>query len=366
MLPATREVPLPRFQGVCMPLVLYICAAFMWYILLHPYPVTVFMAACLSCALFPLHQRIQRRIPGWRGLAAYVAVLCTMISVPISVLVLLVVPQAAAGLSMLQRLRENNFQMPPSWLESWEQLKVKLSVIPGFESMLHDLTQNLESGLSNTIGTLISGGVGLVGSTITAIWLVFLFMTLTVLCSVYAQRIFAMTVALTRMPADMVDRFVKAIRGALRGVLLGVVLVALAQGLLCGVGFAVAGVKQPAFWGLLATLVAPIPVVGTALVWMPLCVMLWFSGATFAAVGLSLWGTLAVAGVDNILRPLFLKQGINAPLFVLVLAILCGMASFGPVGLIAGPVAVAFAIQAVQEADALHRLKANAHPRESD
>ena len=341
-----------------MPLILYLCAAVAWWLLLYPYPVTVFMAACLSCALFPLFQRIQKRLPGARGLCAYVAAVALMIALPISVLVLLVVPQAAAGLHMLQKLKEDNFQVPPSWLEYWEQLKVKLSAIPGFETLLNDLTQNVEAMVSKTIGTLISGGVGLVGSTLSALWLIFLFLTLTVLCTAYAERLYSVSAALARMPEGMLDRFITAIRGALRGVLLGVVLVALAQGLLCGVGFAMAGVKQPAFWGLLATLVAPIPVVGTALVWLPLCLMLWFTGSTFAAVGLALWGMLAVAGVDNVLRPLFLKQGINAPIFVLVLAILCGLASFGPVGLIAGPVAVAFAIQAVKEADTLRGVPA--------
>ena len=125
---------------------------------------------------------------------------------------------------------------------------------------------------------------------------------------------------------------------------------AIAQGVLCGIGFAVAGIKQPAFWGLLATVVAPIPFVGTALVWGPLCLSLWFSGATMPAVGLALWGTLAVTSVDNILRPLFLQQGINAPFFVLIVAILCGLGSFGPMGLIIGPVLLAIAMQAVEEA----------------
>ena len=74
-----------------------------------------------------------------------------------------------------------------------------------------------------------------------------------------------------------------------------------------------------------------------------------------AAVGLALWGMLAVAGVDNVLRPLFLRQGIKAPFFVLILAILCGLASFGPVGLIAGPVLLAFAMQAVEEANYFYR-----------
>lgn len=153
----------------------------------------------------------------------------------------------------------------------------------------------------------------------------------------------------------MLRRFTLTIHKALRAIMLGIVLVALAQGVLCGIGFSVAGVKQPAFWGMLATLVAPIPMVGTALVWLPLCLSLWFTGKTMAAVGLALWGMLAVAGVDNVLRPLFLRQGINAPFFVLIIAILCGLASFGPVGLIAGPVLLAFAMQAVEEGNRIYQ-----------
>lgn len=337
-----------------MSVLLYICAAIAWLLLLYKYPVTVFMAACVSCALYPMYCRIKSHCPVGMGVTCYALALFLMILLPCSVLVLLVVPQATAGYHMLQRLRAANFQMPAAWMEYWETLKTKLSIIPGFDSMIHDITQNFDSVLAKSISTAVSGGVGLVGSTFSALWLFFLFFTLSVLCTSYAQRLHDLTAAITRLPLPMMDRFLLAIRGALRGVLLGVVLVALAQGLLCGVGFAAAGINQPAFWGMLATLVAPIPLVGTALVWLPLCVMLWFTGSTLAAAGLCIWGIVAVAGIDNLLRPLFLKKGINAPLFVLVLAILCGLASFGAVGLVAGPVLVAFAIQAIHEADALN------------
>lgn len=131
--------------------------------------------------------------------------------------------------------------------------------------------------------------------------------------------------------------------------MLGIVFVALVQGALCGIGFAVAGVNQPAFWGMLATLVAPIPAFGTALVWLPLCISLWFSGKTMAAICLALWGGLFISGVDNVLRPFFLRQGINASFFVLILSILCGLSVFGGVGLIAGPVLLAIAVQAYEE-----------------
>lgn len=336
-----------------MPIILYVAATLAWGILLWPYPFTVFMSVCLSCVTYPLFQNLQGRFSAGKALGIYIAGLCLAIIVPLAVLALLVAPQASAGLSTLQKMRETNFTLPLAWQEYFLDLKVSLSAIPGVEKILHDLQQNFDSMLSQTIGTIVSGGFGIVGSTFTALWLMFLFVTLTVLSTAYAPHLRNVCLVIFRMPAAMFDRFVVAVRGALRGVILGIVLVALAQGFLCGIAFGVAGIKQPAFWGLLATFVAPIPIVGTALVWIPLCLTLWFTGSTFAAVGLALWGTVAVAGVDNILRPLFLKQGINAPLFVLVLSILCGMASFGPVGLILGPVLIAFAMQAVKEGETL-------------
>jgi predicted PurR-regulated permease PerM len=237
-----------------------------------------------------------------------------------------------------------------------------LSFIPGLEVWLQDLGSNIEQSLGEVVRALVSGGFGFLGGTMTVFWTLFLFVTFSAFGVAYAGRFRAMVLALTRLPEDMFDRFVLGIRAALRGVIMGIVLVPLAQGILCGFAFYVAGVPQPAFWGLLATFVAPIPVIGTAVVWGPLCIVLWFSGSMGAAIGLAIWCLVAVAGVDNILRPLFLQRGINAPLFVLVLAILCGLATFGPVGLVAGPVLVAFAMQAVREADRLQQPSPPASP----
>ncbi len=338
-------------------LILYAAAALAWALLLWPYPKTAFMAACVSCAFFPFFRRLQRHFPGWRGIALYMAAMVSSMLIPFSIIVGLVVPQAAAGIAMFKTLRDNNFQLPAHWVDRLDILGEKLSIIPGIEPMLQEITQDFESILSEMTGTIIGTGVSFVGSTLTVLWLLFLFVVLSTFCSVYAQRIFTVSCVLLRMPKAMLLRFIHALRGALRGVLLGVLMVALAQGTLCGIGFAFAGVKQPAFWGMLATMVAPIPVVGTAVVWVPLCFMLWFTGSTFEAIGLAAWGMMAVGGIDNILRPLFLQQNINAPLFLLVLAILCGLASFGSIGLIAGPLLVSFAIHAVKEADTLYQSR---------
>lgn len=357
-----------------LPRLLYVVAGVSCLILVWPNPATLFLSACFSCLTLPIYRHLQVKGAAWRksllrkpshspatralgGLArimpitAYTLFILAAFLTPIAALVLLVSPQAVAGLNKLRELRESNFQMPEHWVEYLTHAREALAEYPTIEKAFNDTINNLDSMITDAVGMLVSRGFGIVGSTMTAIWLTFLFLMLTILFTRYARLIRKITGRVLRLPYHILGRFILAIHKALKGIMLGIVLVALVQGALCGIGFAVAGVNQPAFWGLLATIAAPIPTIGTALVWFPLCVTLWFTGKTVAAIGLALWGALFVSGVDNVLRPFFLRQGIKAPFFVLILVILCGLSSLGAVGLIAAPVLLAIAMQAIEEAN---------------
>lgn len=362
-----------------LPRLLYLLGVLAWLLLLWRNTTTIFMAASLSCLSLPLYRKFQRRGHLWirkleRGesvkgrprtlslaicqripLIGYIAVLLFCLLVPVATLALLVSPQATAGFARLRELQSNNFQLPPEWVANIQQWRQSLADYPRIEKMFNEFLQNLSILFDDAMNLLFTRGVDFLGGTMTVLWTGFLFFTLTVIFTVYARPSRKIAGRILHLPQDMLGRFIQAIRRALQGILLGVVLVAFAQGVLCGIAFAIAGVHQPAFWGLLATLVAPIPTVGTALVWVPLCLSLWFTGKTVTAVGLALWCAVVVAGVDSVLRPLFLRQGIKAPFFVLILAILCGVANFGPQGLIAGPVLLAFALQAVEEGHRYYR-----------
>lgn len=359
-----------------LPRLLYLLAALAWLLLLWPNPVTTFLAACFSCLTFPFYHHLRKSIGRWRArlekkprtlanrillgsagcypLVIYMAAILLALFIPIAALISLVSPQAAAGLDRLRQLQANNFQLPPSWVEYFQHLRSALSEYPAIEKLVDEFIINIDTFFGNTVSILVSRSFDFLGGTMTVFWTTFLFFTLTGLFTVYARLIRKTVCRLFLLPPDLVLRFVMAIHKALKAIMLGIVLVAAAQGFLCGIGFAVAGVNQPAFWGMLATLVAPIPAVGTAIVWLPLCISMWFSGNGISAIGLCLWGSFAVAGIDNVLRPLFLKQGIRAPFMVLILVILCGLASFGAVGLIAGPVLLAFSLQAIEEGNNLY------------
>lgn len=360
-----------------LPRLLYIIAALSGILLVWVNPLTVFLAACFSCLTLPIFRKFRKKAEQWRKtiehqprdrrhsllyrlshhfpIAAYAIFLITAFFTPFLILALLVSPQAASGLARLRELQDAKLSIPPHWQEYLESLRTSIKHIPFLEKALDDLINNFNTFFTDAVGMLVSRSFGFVGSTLNLLWLVFLFLMLTILFTRYASLIRKVTARILQLPHSMLSRFILAIHRALKGIMLGVVLVALVQGILCGIGFAVAGVNQPAFWGLLATIVAPIPMVGTALVWGPLSISLWFGDNSMAAVGLVIWGAIFVAGVDNVLRPFFLRQGIKAPFFVLILVILCGLNSFGPVGLIGGPVLLAIAMQSIEEANRYYR-----------
>lgn len=363
-----------------LPRILYLLGALAWMLLLWPNQVTIFMAACLSCLTLPFYRALRLRTLQFRrkleaqpalgrmeryALAVsrhfpiffYIFILLLCFLIPVAALVYLVAPQAVAGLARLRELQANNFQLPPDLLEYIHQARNYIAEYPRLEKIIDEATTNLNTIFTDAVGILVSRSFDFVGGTMSVLWTIFLFFTLAVIFSVYSTLLGKLTCRVLHIPYDLLGHFVLVTHKALRAIMLGIVFVALVQGALCGVAFAVAGINAPAFWGMLATLVAPIPMVGTAIVWLPLCISLWFSGQVMPAIMLALWGAIVVAGIDNVLRPLFLQQGIKAPFFVLILAMLCGLNAFGAAGLIAGPILLALAIQFVEEGNYYYRQR---------
>ena len=320
-----------------------------WVFLLWPFPITTFMATCMACVTYPAYRKLHRKMsPSW-AMTTYTVGLAAITILPIATVVSLVTPQAVAGLKILDGLRDSGWIHSPEAQAWFASVDAWLKNLPGLEGGLDQLASTA-AGLAGTAArTVLAGGVGIAGGAFQAVLVLFLFVMITMMCVTRADLIHEFACRLTQWPAEVIDRFVSTIRKAIFGVLVGVVFVALIQGFLCGVGFAIAEVPQPAFWGLIAAFEAPIPFVGTALVWLPVCIWLWLTGSTVACIGLAIWCALVVAGVDNLLRPFFLKTGIDASVVTLILSILCGLAAFGPVGVFAGPVLVAVAIQAGNE-----------------
>jgi predicted PurR-regulated permease PerM len=128
-----------------------------------------------------------------------------------------------------------------------------------------------------------------------------------------------------------------------RSVVLAVLVSAAVQGLLTGVGLYLAGFQSFFLLTLLAMLLAMVPFVGAAAVWVPASLWLFFhDGRVLAAVLLALYGALIVSMVDNVIKPLILHGGSNIHPLLALLSVLGGVQALGPIGIFVGPMVVAF------------------------
>jgi predicted PurR-regulated permease PerM len=134
----------------------------------------------------------------------------------------------------------------------------------------------------------------------------------------------------------------KKLEQAVYSIVGGSLVVSVIQGILTGIGFAIFHVPDPTVWGSIAAVAALIPGVGTSLVLVPGILYLFFTGSTGYAIGLLIWGLLAVGLIDNLLGPILVNRGIRIHPFVILLSVLGGLAFFGFVGFILGPLILAF------------------------
>ncbi|RMF45281.1 MAG: AI-2E family transporter [Planctomycetota bacterium] len=127
-----------------------------------------------------------------------------------------------------------------------------------------------------------------------------------------------------------------------RAVVLATVLSAISQGLVAGVGYYFAGLDYWLLLMMLTGLFAMVPFVGPAIVWVPVALYVGlYEGNMTAAIGLAVWGTLAVGSIDNVVK-IYALQGQSRlhPLLAL-LSVLGGIQALGPIGIVIGPMAVA-------------------------
>src|SRR3989344_1435064 len=142
---------------------------------------------------------------------------------------------------------------------------------------------------------------------------------------------------------------------ATNSVIKGNLIIVLIQGAMAALGFFLFGVPSPVLWGAVAAVAAVIPGFGTALVVAPAIIYLLFNGETSSAIGLFIWGLTAVGLVDNILGPKLVERGMKIHPFLILLSILGGLALFGPLGFLFGPLVLSLFFALSEIYSAMHK-----------
>jgi predicted PurR-regulated permease PerM len=136
---------------------------------------------------------------------------------------------------------------------------------------------------------------------------------------------------------ELADRFTTVVRATVKGS----VVVALVQGALGGLALWLLGIHAPVLWAALMAVLSLLPAVGTGLVWGPIAIYLFVTGAVWKGIGLALYGAVVIGSVDNVLRPVLVGKETQMPDYIVLFSTLGGLAVFGVNGIIIGPMIAA-------------------------
>lgn len=136
----------------------------------------------------------------------------------------------------------------------------------------------------------------------------------------------------------LAQKFTAVVRATVKGNMV----VAIVQGTLGGIIFALLGIGGALLWGVLMAFLSLIPAVGTGLVWAPVAIYLFATGATIKGGILVFCGVFVIGLVDNFLRPILVGRDTQMPDYMVLISTLGGLELFGMSGIIVGPVIAAF------------------------
>jgi predicted PurR-regulated permease PerM len=320
--------------------------AMVCYRIFSPFVALMAWSTILAVTLYPAHQKLARRMGGKQGLSATVLVLACilLIGVPTA---LLMVSLGDSLQSLVAQVRGGTLKIPaPSssvaeWPvvgkkvhDLWSQAYTDLpALVQSMQPQIRDMARQALQVVASIAGAMLLFLFSFIVAGIIMAW-----------GQSGARAIRAIFVRLVGIRLG--DELAHLSTATIRAVALGVLGVAFIQAIVVGLVMMVAGVP---FAGLLAlaVLVIGIVQVPALLVTVPVIVYIWVSGAYPTAPAITYSVLLLIAGtLDNFLKPLLLGRGVDAPMAVILLGALGGLASTGLLGMFVGAAVLALCYQA--------------------
>jgi predicted PurR-regulated permease PerM len=315
---------------------------------LRPFISALLWAVILCFSSWPLYRRLLRWVGQRRTLAALLMAL--------GMVCILLVPFVIIGSTLAENVKEVTVATrhwvqegppaPPAWLakvpllgqtatEHWRSLTADTA------KMWSEVRRFIEPASSWLLTAALSLGGGLLELAL-SIFVAFFFFRDGVSIAERLNR------TVERIGGERGQHLLTVAGNTVRGVVYGILGTALVQGILIGIGFLVAGVPGAALWALLTFFLSIVPVLGIALVWLPVAIWLFCQGETGWGIFIIVWG-LAVGNIEHVIKPWLISQGSHTPFLLIFFGVVGGALTFGFIGVFLGPTLLAVGFGLVDE-----------------
>jgi predicted PurR-regulated permease PerM len=312
-------------------------------LVLQPFAGSMAWAIFLAFILNPVHVWLTRKLRGRAGWSAGLITGLTpfVLLTPLTFLSIMFVNQARALAAYVQQsnlhIDDELFVRAATWPVVGPVVRLARDQMNVSAADIQEWVTNAAQSVLRNIAS-VGGGflLSALGTLVAFFFMLFLlFFMLRDGASMFYQF-----QRLIPVPSEHRAQLFNHLSSVTRGVFYGVGLTAIVQGILVAIGFAIAGLPSPVVFGVLAALLALLPAGGAAIVWVPGVLYLGASGHWGMAVFLVIWGVI-VSTSDNFLRPVLVARYAPVSAFTVFVGVVGGIAAFGTIGIVVGPVFLA-------------------------
>ncbi len=330
------EVPIPASLLRWLALIaLTVIVTVLFVDVVLPFLSAIIMAAIAAALAAPVYRSLLPRFRNSPSFASIgtLLILLTAVIAPLIGIAYLAAGEAAVFTEKTVEIYEqisqgvDEFELP-DWVPFRDEI---INAWPQISSKIEELVGTLAGFLATSLSHLTKG---------TAIFFLNLFVFLYAMFFFLQMKrpIIQQVLSYTALPANLQITLDERIVSVSRATIKGTLLIGVLQGALGGLGFWATGIEGAVFWAVVMAIASVIPGIGAAFVVMGGAIFLGIEGAVPQAIGLALWAMLVVGIVDNVLRPILVGRDAQLHDLFILIGTLGGLAAFGPVGLVFGPV----------------------------
>jgi len=272
-------------------------------------------------------------VRGWKKWVAavfFILIALLVLVLPVALLVEMMVPK-------LNAIIENPTQLSAGIDKVLERLAAVLPQARVDESQIRGLVQR---GLSS-LPTVLNAAGNVFSNLVIALFLLYFML-------VEGRRMERGVQDFLPLKQENLNNIWKETRTMVVSNAIGIPLLAVIQGILAAIGYAIFGIQEWGLWGVMSGVLSILPIVGTAAIWVPLVVYLFATGHSAQGAGLLIYAVVVITNADNVLRFTLLRKLGDVHPVITVFGIIVGIPIFGIMGFIFGPLIVSYFLLLLQ------------------
>jgi predicted PurR-regulated permease PerM len=318
-------------------ILLVLTVSYAFFLLVRPFLAVIAWASVLAISMQPLYSAVRRRLaPGTAALVVIGAVVASVICPACIFFLRLSRDILSAANRLASAPSGDNMHAVQAAQDFWLRVQHRFPQLQGVDPI-----ESVKASLL-AIGKNLTSTVGAVAQNIFA----FVGMLILILLTLFfllrdGPKLVALLRRLSPLESNTTDLLFAEIRVLTQTSVVAVFLIAIVQGTLGGVTTAILGLPGPLIWGAGFGVCSLVPVVGTSLVWIPAAIWLAVAGHEGKAAIMVVVSLLIITQADNVLRPALLSGRSKLSFEISMFSVIGGVAAFGMLGLILGPIVTA-------------------------